>query len=129
MAKKGEQETTRLTGINWGLVTVRDSGGQTDVSDVNGYLHLSDDGQFHWRVGNGHTGTASFIGDRIRYEPVTVTAMALRGRRADIEAAVELLLESHPHWRVDGNRLLLHDDAGNSLIWQARSEEQVLRRG
>jgi heat shock protein HslJ len=128
-SKAGDaQDASRLTGTYWGLVFIRDSGGQTDVSDVNGYLHLSDDGQMSWKVGNSHSGTASITGDRIRYEPETVTAMALRGPRADIEIAVDLVLESRPHWRIDGERLLLHDDAGNSLIWQARSTEQVFRR-
>jgi heat shock protein HslJ len=117
-----------LTGTYWGLVTIRDSGGQTDVADVNGYLHITDDGRMGWRVGNRHTGTASIKGDRIQYEPETATAMALTGPRADIEVAVGLVLESRPHWRITGDRLLLHDDAGNALIWQSRSEDQVLRR-
>jgi hypothetical protein len=39
--------------------------------------------------------------------------------------AVQLVLESHQHWRIEGDGLLLHDDAGNALIWQVRSEEQV----
>jgi hypothetical protein len=47
------------------------------VSDVNGYLYLSDDGPMSWKVGNWHSGTASIKGDRIRYEPETVTAVAL----------------------------------------------------
>jgi hypothetical protein len=52
----------------------------------------------------------------------------LTGRLADINAAVDSVVESHPHWRIEGDRLLLHDDTGNALICEVRSEEQVLRR-
>jgi hypothetical protein len=52
----------------------------------------------------------------------------LTGRVADINAAVALLLKSPPHWRVDGDRLRLHNDAGNALTCQLRTQEQVFGR-
>jgi hypothetical protein len=119
---------TRLTGTYWGLVFVRDRGGQTDVSDVNGYLQLTDDGRLSWRVGNGHNGTISIEGDRMSYVGEWTTLARLNGRHADIEAAVTLLLKSRPHWRVDGDELQLYDDAGNQLICQVRSEDQLFRQ-
>jgi putative lipoprotein len=108
-------ENTQLQGPRWALVEL---GGAAHASGSDGRAHLTfqPDGRFSGSAGcNRVSGAYTAEGAALTFGAAATTRMACKGDVMQMEDAFLRMLEAVSGWRVEGGRLHLLGDGGQTV--------------
>jgi putative lipoprotein len=108
-------ENTELQGPQWALVELGGAA-RASGSDVQAYLTFQRDGRFSGSTGcNRVSGAYTAEGAALTFGAAATTRMACKGDVMQMEDAFLRMLEAVSGWRVEGGRLHLLGDGGQTL--------------